>query len=135
MKSLFIYLFCIIPCGNRETFNAFKFIVSKKSYMDMENIKSIEKRRGVDIGYHSSNVHPRDGEGCVGKRGLNKLLTLYQIIDIAYKMEEKPNIIIKAGKNAKWYLKKCDTKLIDSAIQTQKWRDTSRCIMYIIEWE
>lgn len=32
----------------------------------MKHVKHIEIRKGVDIGYHSSNIHPIDREGCVG---------------------------------------------------------------------
>jgi hypothetical protein len=101
----------------------------------MEHIKNIEKRIGVDVGYHSSNIQPIDKEVCVGKRGINKSLTFEEVLEIAYKIDCKPNIIIKAGKNAKWYLKKCQKDKIEESIEKQKWRDTSRCIMYIIEWE
>ena len=104
----------------------------------MENIRLLERREGVDAGYHSSNLHPEDKEGCVGKCGINKLYKLEQVIDLAYKMEEKPNIIIKAGKNAKWYLKKFPIDVLEEAIQKeQNWRPNSvrRCTMYVIEWK
>ncbi len=94
-----------------------------------------EKRQGADIGYHCDNIHPSDGEGCVGKSGIDKTFTLERIIDLAYKMVEKPNIIIKAGPNAKWYLKKFPKDLIEMGIQKQNWRDVSRSTMYIIEWD
>ena len=48
-------------------------------------------------------------------------------------MENKPNIIIKAGPNAKWYLKRFPINLLEIEINKQKWRDTTRCVMYIIE--
>lgn len=101
----------------------------------MEHIKFIEKRQGVDIGYHSSNIHPVDREGCVGTRGIDKTFTFEMVLKLAYKMENKPNIIIKAGPNAKWYLKRFQKDVIDDEINKQKWRDTSRCSMYIIEWD
>ena len=101
----------------------------------MENIRTIEKRYGVDVGYHESNLRPNDGEGCVGKCGINKTFTLEQVIQIAYKMSPKPNIIIKAGPRAKWYLKRFARDEIEEEIEKQKWRDTSRVIMWIIEWE
>ena len=101
----------------------------------MEHIAMMQKREGVDVGYHSSNIHPADREGCVGKNGLDKTFTLARILDLAYKMEEKPNIIIKAGPNAKWYLKRFPKEVIEGEIQKQNWRDTSRCVMYIIEWD
>lgn len=101
----------------------------------MEHFKNIEKREGCDVGYHNSNIQPSDREGCVGSAGIDKSYTLEMVMKIAYKMEEKPNILIKAGKNAKWYLKKLPINEIDDAIEKQKWRDTSRCTMYIIVWD
>ena len=101
----------------------------------MEFIKSFQKRIGVDIGYTNDNLHPINKEGCVGKSGIDKNFTLTQMIELAYSMKEKPNIIIKAGPNAKWYIKKFDVKILENEIKKQSWRDTSRCIMYIIEWE
>jgi hypothetical protein len=58
----------------------------------MEHFKSIRKQYGVDVGYHSSNIHPSNGEGCVGARGIDKNYSLVQVIELAYKMEEKPKI-------------------------------------------
>ena len=101
----------------------------------MEHIMLMQKRKGVDIGYHDSNVHPADGEGCVGKSGIDKLYTLEKVIALAYKMPEKPNIIIKAGPTAKWYLKCFPKDAIEREIEKQKWRDVSRSTMYIIEWD
>jgi len=101
----------------------------------MEHIKFIEKKQGVDIGYHSSNIHPTDGYGRVGKNGIDKSFTFEMVLEMAYKMREKPNIIIKAGPNAKWYLKYFQKDTLEYEINKQKWRDTSRCIMYIIEWD
>jgi len=100
----------------------------------MEHIKSIELRNGVDIGYHNSNIDPIDNEGCIGKSGIDKSFSFENVIEIAYKMDNKPNIIIKAGKNAKWYLKYFSKDIIEDEINKQKWRNTSRCTMYIIEW-
>jgi hypothetical protein len=100
----------------------------------MEYVERIEVRPGCDVGYHDSNLHPSNGEGRVGKSGIDKNYTLEQMIDLAYRMEEKPNIIIKAGKNAKWYLKKFDFDTIEDEINNQSWRDLSRCVMYIIVW-
>ena len=101
----------------------------------MEYVKNFQKRRGVDAGYHESPIHPVNGDLRVGKRGLDKNLTLVQMIEIAYNMEQKPNILVKGGPNAKWYIKKFDPSILDSEIKKQSWRDTSRCTMYIIEWE
>lgn len=101
----------------------------------MEHIKTIERRKGVDVGYHNSNIHPIDREGCVGSSGINKSFTFEMVLDLAYKMDNKPNIIIKAGPNAKWYLKRFKKDAIYDQIEKQKWRDTSRCTMYIIEWD
>ena len=101
----------------------------------MEHITMMEKRIGVDVGYHSSNIHPADREGCVGKNGIDKSFTLEKLVELAYNMENKPNIIIKAGPNAKWYLKRFSKDSIENEIQKQSWRNTSRCTMYIIEWD
>ena len=101
----------------------------------MEHIKNIEIREGVDIGYHNSNIEPIDREGCIGKSGINKSFIIENVMDIAYKMANRPNIIIKAGKNAKWYFKYFSKDVIEEEINKQQWRNTSRCIMYIIEWK
>jgi hypothetical protein len=53
-------------------------------------------------------------------------------------MEEKPNIIIKSGKNAKWYLKRFTMEELPSEIEKQQqWRAEriARCTMFIIENE
>jgi hypothetical protein len=101
----------------------------------MEHVAFYEKRIGADVGYHESNLHPADREGCVGKSGLDKLLSLDKILEIAYKMVERPNIIIKNG-SGKWYLKRCPKDLIEAKIEKQKSRrNISRCSMYIIEWD
>ena len=102
----------------------------------MEHITFLEKRIGADLGYHESNLRPANDEGCVGKSGLDKSLSLEEILEIAYKMNEKPNVIIKAGPRAKWYLKRCPKDLIDAEIEKQRsWRDISRSTMWIIDWD
>ena len=83
----------------------------------MEHITLMEKRIGTDLGYHKSNLRPANGEGCIGKSGLDKNLSLERILEIAYKMEKKPNIIIKAGPRAKWELKRCPKDLIGIEIE------------------
>jgi hypothetical protein len=102
----------------------------------MEHISSIQKIIGADVGFHESNVHPVSGEGCVGKSGLDKTLSLERILQIAYNIDQKPNIIIKPGPRSKWYLKRCPKHFIDLAIEKQKsWRDLSRYTMWIIDWD
>ena len=101
----------------------------------MEHIVKFEKRVGVDVGYHESVIDPVDRESCVGIRGIDKSLTLQQVLSLAYKNYHKPNIIIKAGPNAKWYFKCYPVNKIEHEIEKQRWRNTSRCTMYIIEWE
>lgn len=102
----------------------------------MNHIASFEKRLGVDAGYHSSNIYPANGEGRVGKGGIDKNYTLVEIIELAYRIEERPNIIVKAGLDAKWYLKRFQKHELDEEIEKQsKFKDTSRCTMYIIEWD
>ena len=101
----------------------------------MEHAKNIEIRKGYDVGWHGSNIQPIDREGCVGAGGIDKSYTLDMVMKLAYKMVDKPNIIIKAGQNAKWYMKKIPINKIDEAIEKQKWRDTRRYTMYVIVWE
>ena len=93
----------------------------------------ISIRDGVDFGYHSDNLHPSNGEGRVGNAGFDKNLPLQQIINIAMSMEQNPNIIIKAGPNAKWYIKKSSLETLDQKIENcQLWRNTTRSKMYIL---
>jgi hypothetical protein len=94
-----------------------------------------EVRQGVDAGYTGSALHPADGEGRKGRQGIDKTFTLEQVIDLARRMAEKPNILIKAGVNAKWYLKRFPLEALDGEIAKQQWRDTSRVTMYIIDNE
>jgi hypothetical protein len=101
----------------------------------MERITRIQKRVGVDVGFNESNLHPANGEGRVGKSGLDKNLPLERILEIASRMDDPPNIIIKAGARAKWYLKRFPLASIESAIEKQTWRNISRSTMWIIEWD
>lgn len=95
----------------------------------MDNIKSIEKRIGVDI--RIGDVIPKNSEGCVGIKGMDKMLTLQQIINICINMtdDEKPNVIVKDGKG-KYYPKRVSTEKLDEKNYLKK-----RCVMYIIVWE
>ena len=101
----------------------------------MEKVIRMERRDGVDVGFNSSNLEPLNRVGCVGKSGIDKTYTLEQVIQLAY--EIRANIIVKAGENAKWYLKRCDPTEIDAKIEKQqRWRNgTKRYKMWIIEWE
>jgi hypothetical protein len=99
----------------------------------MDHILNMNKMYGVGVGYHSSNLEPLDGKGRVGKYGIDKDYTLEQVMELAY--EIKANIIVKAGPRAKWYLKRFDKDSIDDEIRKQKWRDTSRSTMWVVEWE
>lgn len=102
----------------------------------MEHLKfnNIQRRSGVDVGWHESNIEPINREGCVGKSGINASYTFDMILEIAYK-NNKPNIIIKNGKKGKWYLKNCPKEQIEDKIKKQKkFRKTKHCEMYIIDW-
>jgi hypothetical protein len=115
--------------------------------LNMEHVRKYERRPGADIGFHSSNLHPATSQAppaaapresvCPRKNsGINKNFTLDEMIKMAYNMVEKPNIIIKAGPKAMWYLKSFPKDVIESGIEKQKkWRDVSRKTMYIIEWD
>ena len=102
-------------------------------------VTKMERREGADVGYHESPLHPADGskdaEKRVGKRGFDKTLTLEDMIGIASRMEERPNIIVKAGLNAKWYLKRFPKESIDVEIEKQQWRPgVKNCTMWVVEW-
>lgn len=91
----------------------------------------VDRRDGVDIGYNGSALEPLNRVGCVGKAGVDKNFTLEQLMLLAH--EIGANIIVKSGKNAKWYLKRCNPSDIEASIQKQKWRNgTKRCTMWII---
>ena len=96
----------------------------------LTQIKYFEMKQGVDIGYHISNIpHPQHLNSY---RGYNKHFKLDKIVRIAKDL--KANIIIKTGKNDKWFIKKCPKEFIQNEIEKQKWRDTSDYTMYIIEF-
>jgi hypothetical protein len=82
------------------------------------------------------NLHPADSEGRVGKQGIDANYTLAMVKEIAYRMPEKPNIIIKAGKNAKWYIKKCPNDEIIREIKKMRnsvyGENAQRCTMYVL---
>ena len=93
----------------------------------------MRKMIGVDVGYHESNIEPLNNVGRVGKSGIDKTFTLQQVIVLAHEVDA--NIIVKAGKNAKWYIKRFDIDDIQQEIQKQIWRNTSRATMWVIEWD
>lgn len=88
---------------------------SSKHTMDYIKIEHADLKWG-------KNLHPADGEGRVGKQGIDANYTLDMLKAIAFRMPEKPNIIIKAGKNAKWYIKKCPKNEI--IIEIEKMRNS-----------
>ena len=91
----------------------------------------LEIRLGVDVGYHSSNMVHHDYPE--SKKGYPKTKTLEEMLELAKDIDA--NIIIKAGKNAKWYLKHVPRHALDAEIKKQAWRDTHRATMYIVEFE
>ena len=103
----------------------------------MEFVRNYEKHDKTDLKKHD-NLHPINGEGCVGKSGIDKTYTLDMVMKLAYKMPDKPNIIIKAGKNAKWYIKQCPVDEIYTEIEKMRyskfWKDALLATTYIIEW-
>ena len=82
------------------------------------------------------NLHPEDGEGRVGKQGIDANYTLDMLKVIAYRMPEKPNIIIKSGINAKWYIKKCPNDEIIREIENMRnsvyCENARRSTMYVL---
>ena len=91
----------------------------------------VEMKVGVDVFYGKKyNLEPLNGVGRVGNSGIDKTFTLDRVIELAN--EIKANIIVKGGPNAKWYIKRCNVEDIEEEIEKQSWRNTSRCIMWII---
>lgn len=99
----------------------------------MEHFRSIQRRDHTDVGYHESSLEPLNGVGRIGKRGIDKTFTLERMLELAY--EIGANIIVKAGPNAKWYLKRFPVDKLDDEIAKQAWRNTSRATMWIVEWK
>ena len=94
-------------------------------------MENIQKLQGVDV--RRVDLEPLNGMGRIGVSGIDKNCSLNQLIEFAYGI--KANIIVKAGKNAKWYLKRVPKNEIVSDLEKQGYRDTSHCTMWIIEWD
>jgi hypothetical protein len=93
-------------------------------------VKNIATRFGDDVGYHNSNMYTPDGEGRKGKHGFDKTLSWEKMLELALKIGA--NIIVKAGPNAKWYLKCFPAEAIDDEVKKQAWRRTDRATMWVI---
>ncbi len=104
----------------------------------MEHVRKYEKRDNADLKW-GKELRPVNGEGCGESNGIDKTYTLEKVLTLAYQMPEKPNIIIKAGKNAMWYIKQCAPSDIDQEIEKQRHscfqESMHRCTMHIIEWD
>jgi len=101
-----------------------------------ELVTKMERREGSDLG---QEIYPADGskdaEKCVGARGFLKTLTLDEMIGIASRMEERPNIIVKAGDNAKWYLKRFPKDGIDAEFEKNRTRQgVKNTKLWVLEW-
>ena len=110
--------------------------------------RRIEQREGVDVSNGGKNnlspTNEVDKNKCQGNAGgFKKELTIDDMIFIAYRMEEKPNIIVRAGQEGKaqWYLKKVDIEEIEEKIEKQTLSSRGRnnklkhYLMYIIKWK
>lgn len=105
---------------------------NEQKSISISELEYFEKRIGVDVGYNDNLPHP-DYPDSTSTKGFDKNLQLEEIIKLA--KDINGNIIIKAGKNAKWYIKKINLESIDELIEKQnKWRDTSRYTMYIVKF-
>jgi len=99
----------------------------------MEHAINIRRMTGIDVNYGTQSCINIDN--CPereGAAGYNKNTTLSRMFELAY--QTKANIIAKGGPNAKWYLKKINLDTIDEKINKQRWRDTSRITLWVIEW-
>ena len=101
-----------------------------------ELVTKLEKRIGVTVGFkNTSSYDALEYEGRVGKHGFDANLRLDTMMEIASRMENRPNIIVKGGIHAKWYLHLVPSEKIDAAIDKQRWRNNSfNSTMWIIEW-
>ena len=101
-----------------------------------ELLTKMVRREGSDLGHL---IYPADGskdaEKRDGARGFLKTLTLGEMIGIASRMEERPNIIVKAGLNAKWYLKSFPKERIDEEFENNRTREgVKNCTLWVWEW-
>ena len=101
-----------------------------------ELVTKLEKRIGVTVGYNDKSPYDAaEHEGRMGKHGFDANLSLAKMIEIASRMEARPNVIVKAGENAKWYLNRVPPDSIDAEIDKQRWRENSRnSTLWVIEW-
>lgn len=106
----------------------------------MDHFQYIEKRKQSNL-KHGDDKHPKNSlknvYPRVGVSGYDKNLKLNDLIEISYNYFDnpKPNIIVKAGQNAKWYLKYCNYNDIDHEIDKVSFNNKCKCTMYIIKWE
>ena len=102
----------------------------------MNSVIRLERRSGVDISYHQTSIEPLNSVGRIGKEGIDKTYTLERVIELAN--EVNANIIIRSGRNAKWYLKRFPYNEIDERIEKQMRFRRESCRLYsmwIIHWE
>lgn len=86
------------------------------------------------------DIRPLDCRHCPnGNCGINKLYTFEQVIQVMceFPIEKRPNVAVKAGKKAMWYLKKCPEEEIE--VEQEKARrsgnaNLKRCTMFVITW-
>lgn len=109
----------------------------------MYNTAIIFQHADISIG---NNIRPSQDQGAVGKGGIDKNIPFERVVKIAYETKDdsgrRPNVIIKAGINAKWYLKFCPEEKLDDRIS--KWRNSKSGIekkkmkvpptLYFIQW-
>ena len=99
------------------------------------HFKYFEIKEGCDVGFNDNIPHP-DYPFTSKTIGYPKEFTLTKMLKIA--KDVNANILIKAGKNAKWYVK-CYPfgEGIQERIDKQKaWRANrvKTCTMYCFEW-
>ena len=99
----------------------------------MEHITFLEKRIGNSLRNKETSLYPVNNKDCVCR---SAFLSIERILKIAYKMDEKPNIIIREGSGCKWHLIRSPKDLIDSSIEKQRrWIDISRSTIWIVNWD
>jgi len=100
----------------------------KKFYKKLSKMEHIE----FSIKFQECDVSLNDKN----QQSFDKIYTEEEIKQIMWLKPNKPNILVKPGKNAKWYIKWIDpTTLKDSIIKQKKFRNLKGYVMEYIEWK
>lgn len=101
----------------------------------MEHISSLTRKLSADVGFRGKEDINIEHPFRVGASGYDKNLNLSQIVEIAYSINPKPNIIVKPGPNRKWYIKNIPYNEIEESIShANTRRNNEKSTLWIISW-